>query len=304
MLLAMRVYVRVVERGNLTAAARDLGMSQSTVSERLTRLESHLGAKLLQRNTRSVATTDVGVIFYERSKKAVEAAEFAEGVIPARMVGLKGTLRVAAPNSLGEVVLPEILQRFRRLHPHLAIELVLNDRIAGPIAERADISIRLGDAHCANVIDEPLGLVRRVLVAAPDYISSHGEPKAPQDLAAHVFMRVTGLFQDGVLPLKYKGETIRAPINTMWTLATWRPLHALLLQGAGIGVLQLPAASDAIASGRLKRLMPQYEIPGFRVRLLYPDAEPIPEKTRKIAAFLKEELRFMASSEQTGRQPD
>jgi DNA-binding transcriptional LysR family regulator len=300
MLLAMRIYVRVVERGSLSAAARDLGMSQPTVSERVSRLEKHLGSRLLHRNTRSLSPTDIGVIFYERSKKTLASAAFAESISVSRSVALRGTLRIAAPHTIGEVVLPEILHRFRRHHPHLAIDLILNDRIVDPVTEGVDVSIRLGDVPSGTNIDDHIGYVKRVLVASPDYVASYGEPKAPEEIVAHPFLRVTGIFNDGTVPLQSNEQTIHAPVNVLWTVSNWRPLHALLLHGAGIGVLQAPAASEGLASGRLKRLMPQYVVPEFKVRILYPNSDPLPEKTKKIVAFLKQELRFYSDEPQAG----
>lgn len=290
-LAGMRVFVRVVERGNISTAARDLNMGQPAVSERINRLEEHLGERLLHRTTRSLRPTGVGLLFYERAKKALEAAALAENVTSKNENALSGTIRVAAPQSLGEVVLPGILMRFRKLHPHVHIDLLLNDHIVSPVSEGVDVSLRLGDHKETNCIDEEIGFVRRMLVASPDYIAHYGEPGRPEELLAHPFMRVAGIFGDNLLPLTREGEDLEAAINTAWTVSNWRPLHALLLAGAGIGVLQLPACTEALAAGQLKRLLPQFDVPGFRLRLLYGKNDGS-ERTRQLVAFLRDALRF------------
>lgn len=292
LLVAMRVFVRVVERGSLSVAARDLSMGQPAVSERISRLESYLGAKLLHRNTRSTLPTDIGLVFYERSKQTLEAAAHAESITQQDTETLRGTLRIAAPHGLGEMILPTMLMRFREMHPHLNIDLILNDRIADPVTEGVDLAVRLGDAPEKGSRAEQIGFVGRMLVAAPEYLASHGEPATPDDLKDHPFMRVAGIFNDNLLPLTRQDETLRFPINTVWTVSTWRPLRALLLAGAGIGVLQMPSCTDALAAGQLKRILPEYEIPGFNLRLIYPKANPIPERTLQLMMFLKSELQF------------
>ena len=294
LLAGMRVFVRVVERGSISAAAKDLGMGQPAVSERINRLEEHLNEKLLHRTTRTLRPTDVGLLFYERAKRTLEAAAHAESVTARNPAALHGTLRIAAPHSLGEVVLPGVLARFRKRHPHLNIDLILDDQIVNPVSEGVDLSLRLGDRKEANCVDEEIGLVRRVLVASPDYIARYGEPTRPEELGAHPFLRVSNIFSDNLVPLTRDGEDLEASIQTVWTFSNWRPLHALLLAGEGIGVLQLPACTQALAAGHLKRLLPQFEIPGFRLRLLYPKGDAASERTRHAAAFLKDALRFLS----------
>lgn len=302
MFAAMRVFVRVVERRSLSAAARDLGMGQPAVSERIARLEAHLGQRLLHRNTRSIVPTDIGATFYERSRKALDAAAYAESVGDAET--LRGTLRVAVPHGLGEMVLPQILMRFRKKHPNLNIDLILNDRIADPVTEGVDLSVRLGDAPASGCVSERIGFVRRMLVAAPEYLASCPAIETPNDLKAHPFMRVAGLFNDNFLPLQFRDDELRVAISPAWTVSNWRPLHALLLAGAGIGVLQMPSCAEALAAGHLKRILPDYDVPGFNLRLLYPRTGAVPEKTHHLASFLRAELEiFRQASPENGLEP-
>ncbi|MBB6487619.1 DNA-binding transcriptional LysR family regulator [Rhizobium lusitanum] len=288
--MAMRVYVRVVERGSMSAAARDLGMGQPAVSERIDRLEQYLGARLLLRNTRKLSVTDTGFAFYERSKQVLDAASDALAVTNGDQP-LRGTLRIAAPHGVGEVMLPSILLRMRERHPELKIDLVLNDRIVDPVTEGVDISLRLGDLGEGNFIARKLGHVGRVLVASPGYLERRGAPASPGELVDHPFLRVSVLFNGARLPLiSADRQEELAAINIVLSTSHWRPLHGLLLDGAGIGVLQQPVCTEDLASGKLIPLLPGFAVPGFDLHALYPAARPVAPRIRTILSLLEEEL--------------
>ncbi|KVR30389.1 LysR family transcriptional regulator [Burkholderia ubonensis] len=291
LLAAMRIFVRVVERGNLSRAAKDLGLGQPTVSDRVERLERFLGVRLLLRSTRAVSCTDEGILFYQRSKIVLDAADEARAVVTLGNKIVRGRIRIAAPHGLGEVVLPEILTVIREHNPQLYIDLILNDEITDPVTEGVDISLRLGQISDGNFVARRLGHVRRVLVASPSYIEKHGLPEEPTDIVGHPFIRVTGLFNDGQLRLMSPSKSVRpTPINIVISTSHWRPVYELLLNGAGIGVLQEHVCVDALASGRLVRLLPDYTVPGFDLHALLPVTRPVPGKTQAVVKILEEYL--------------
>jgi DNA-binding transcriptional LysR family regulator len=287
LLAAMRIFVRVVERGSMSAAARDLGIGQPAVSERIERLERDLGVRLLLRNTRVLACTDQGSVFYSRSKAVIEAADEARAAVVQNEQSVRGLLSIAAPQSFGEVVLPRILNRVREQYPQLRIDLILNDRIVDPVTEGVDISLRLGAPGEGNFVARRLGHVQRVLVAAPAYLQRQPSIDRPQDLARHPFIHVKGLFGDHQLHLvDAQRKTVRAPVTPMVSASHWRPVYELLLAEAGIGVLQEPSCAPALAEGRLVRVLPAYSVPGFDLHALYPAARRVPPKTRAVLAVL------------------
>ncbi|WP_175693683.1 LysR family transcriptional regulator [Burkholderia ambifaria] len=291
LLAAMRIFVRVVERGNLSRAAKDLGLGQPTVSDRVDRLERFLGVKLLLRNTRAVSCTDEGILFYQRSKIVLDAADEARAVVTLGNNIVRGRIRIAAPHGFGEVVLPEILAVIREQNPQLHIDLVLNDDVTDPVTEGVDISLRLGQIGDGNFVARRLGYVRRVLVASPLYIEKHGLPDEPTDIVGHSFIRVTGLFNDGQLRLMSPSKSVRpTPINVVVSTSHWRPVYELLLNGAGIGVLQEHVCIDALESGRLVRLLPDYTVPGFDLHALLPVTRPVPSKTQVVMKIIEEYL--------------
>lgn len=299
LLAAMRVFVRVVERGSMSAAARDLGMGQPAVSERIERLERELGTRLLLRNTRVTTCTDQGAVFYSRSKAVLEAADDARASVIQDEQAVRGVLSVAAPQALGELVLPGMLARLRAQHPQLRVDLILNDRIVDPVTEGVDISLRLGSPGEGNFVAQRLGHLQRVLVASPAYLRECGHIGALQDLTRHPFIHVKGLFGDGQLRLldaRQKPHVV--PITPSMSASHWRPVYEWLASGAGIGVLQAPACADALTNKTLVRILPGYSVPGFELHALFPAQRPIPPKTRAALALLKEQFALVLDEQQ------
>ncbi|MCA8242991.1 LysR family transcriptional regulator [Burkholderia sp. AU32262] len=291
LLATMRIYVRVVERGTMSGAARDLDMGQPAVSERIEKLEKHLGTRLLMRSARTLACTEEGRLFYERSKALLEAAELAVASVSKTENALDGTIRLAAPQCFGEVVLPGVLMQIRTAYPKLHIDLVLNDDIVDPVTEGVDISIRVGQLGDGGFVAYALGAVGRVLVAAPSYLDRHGPIDTKADLANHPFIRVKGVFANEQVPLQRDGGAVEyARIRTVMTASHWRPMFDTIAAGGGIGVVQHPACADALAHGRLVRLLPHYDVPDFALNVLVHAQRPLPPRVRAVVDLLKRAL--------------
>jgi DNA-binding transcriptional LysR family regulator len=296
LLEAMRIYVRVVERGSISGAARDLDIGQPAVSERIERLEKYLGCQLLLRNARAFKCTPEGIIFHERSKSVLGAVEQAVAEVSNDGQLVKGTIRIAAPHCFGETVLPEGLRRIRESYPQLDIELVLNDKIADLVTEGADISFRLGPLGDGTYVAYPLGQVERWLVASPDYLKRHDAISEPAALARHCFIRVKGAFDADLLPLAHNAHHTPnvvarrmdgVPIQTTIKTTHWRPMFEMVMAGMGISVLEAPACKEAIEQGRLVRLLADYEVPPLALNLLIRPHRPVPPRVRKIVDMLK-----------------
>ncbi|MFM0153023.1 LysR family transcriptional regulator [Paraburkholderia sediminicola] len=288
LLEAMRIYVRVVERESISGAARDLNIGQPAASERIERLEKYLGCRLLLRSARAFNCTPEGVTFYERSKKILHAVEQAIAEVSNDGQDLKGTIRIAAPHCFGETIVPEALTLVRATYPQLDLELVLNDRIVDLVTEGVDISFRLGQLGEGAFIARQLGQVGRVLVAAPGYLSQHGPITEPSELVKHPFIRVQGMFGTDQLPLRHGATVVEsAPIRTAIKTSHWRPMYEMILSGAGIGVLEEPACIDALADGRLVRILPEFSVLPFDVNLLIQAQRPMPPRVRMIVTMLR-----------------
>ncbi len=275
----------------MSGAARDLDMGQPAVSERIERLEKHLGTRLLLRSARTLNCTEEGRVFYERSKALLEAAEVAVASVSKTENALDGTIRLAAPQCFGEVVLPGVLMQVRTAYPKLHIDLVLNDEIVDPVTEGVDISIRVGQLGDGGFVAHALGEVGRVLVAAPSYLDRNGLIETKADLANHPFIRVKGVFANEQVPLRREGSAVEyARIRTVMTTSHWRPMFETIAAGGGIGVVQQPACAEALALGKLVRVLPQYRVPDFALNVLVHAQRPLPPRVRAVVDLLKKEI--------------
>lgn len=293
LLAAMRIYVRVVERETMSGAARDLGMGQPAVSERIEKLERFLGATLLLRTGRALKCTEAGRIFYERSQGLLASAAEAAEAVWATGQEIGGTLRIAAAHCYGEKVVVPTLIAARNEHPGLLMDLILNDAAVDPAVEGVDLSIRLGSAGDGRYLAYPLGEVDHVLVATPEYLDRYGPVLNRQDLARHPFIRVKDAFQNEALPMMdAAGESRPAAIRTAVTTTHWRAMFDIILGAGGIGVVQQPACAAELASGRLVRLLSDHRMRSLPVTALTPPQRPLPRKTRAIIGMLREAIEL------------
>lgn len=292
LLATMRIYVRVVERGTMSAAARDLDIGQPTVSERIEKLEKFLGVRLLMRGPRALTCTEEGRIFYERSKDLLDGAEDAiASIVRGDVSGIHGVVRLAAPQCLGETVLPPVLLMIRETYPRLNIDLVLNDLVVDPVTEGVDISLRLGRLEDGGYVAHSIGRVRRMLVAASSYLEKFGGIETIEDLARHPFIRVKDTFGGEQLPLlSVDGSLQHGRIQTVMTTSHWRPMFQTIEAAGGIGVVQRPACITALARGQLVELLPQYRIPDFELHALVMGRCVLPLRVRAILDLLKAEI--------------
>ncbi|ABB05610.1 LysR family transcriptional regulator [Burkholderia lata] len=287
-LTAMRAFVRVVECGSISDAAHGLGMGQSTVSERLDRLERHLGLPLLFRHARTLTCTDDGQIFYERSKRAIALIEIAMGV-SREQHDVRGIFKLAAPHAFGEIVLAGIMVDIRKRYPELSVELVLEDAVIDPATAGVDLSLRLGQPGVAAQDSYYLGHVHRTLVASPVYLAKHAPISEPSELADHPFIRARGIYNARDIELiAADSAMVKVRVNVAFSVNHWRPAREHLIAGFGIGILQRRVCAEAIADGRLQQILPEYNVSGLDLHAVLPVARPLPPKTRAILSIIEE----------------
>ncbi len=285
---AMRVYVRVVEREGISRAAKDLDLGQPAVSERIDRLEQHLGCRLLMRSTRAFKCTSEGEIFYEWSKKALDAVERAVAEVSQNKQVLKGLVRIAAPHSLGDAVLPKVVTRVHEVHPDLNIDLVLNDSIVDLVTEGVDIAFRTGRLGEGTFVACPLGQLEQILVASPGLLERVGSIRDVSDLRKIPFLRVRGTFDNSEIALlDEKGEASFATVQAQLTTSHWRPMYEMILAGAGMGVVLQVACADELKSGRLVRVLPSYSLPTVELNMLTLAQRPSLPRIRMLTDLLK-----------------
>ena len=185
-LLAMAAFVRVVEAGSFSAAARVLEVGQPAVSKTVAQLEQRLGVKLLLRSTHGLTPTEAGVRFYERARVAIQEADEAELAARGAGTGLSGRLRISAAPTFARLHVIPHLPRFLAAHPDLEVDVVLDDRTIDLLAEGIDVSLRMGALADSSVVARRLASSPRSVFATTGYLARAGVPRVPADLADHV----------------------------------------------------------------------------------------------------------------------
>lgn len=257
----MRSFVRVAERGNLSAVARELGTGQSTVTRHLRELEQAVGAPLLNRTTRRVAMTAEGSRYYAHCVQILRLVEQASAEIRDTRGAPSGTIRVSCTAALGVLHLTRLLFAFQTRYPDIHIDLSLTDERIDLVREGVDIALRLGPLSDSSLKLRHLGDSARLLVAAPSYLAARGQPAHPDDLAAHNVIRMSNVAGSETL-------TLTAPDGTPHAVAVRGDLrvdHGLaareaFLAGRGIGPAHRWLVDDLLARGALHALLPGYAL--------------------------------------------
>lgn len=293
-LAAMRAFLRIVESGSLSAVARELGASQPTVSKQLAALEAALGVRLLNRSTRSLSLTDEGARYYERCRYALEAVEAAEASV--RPTSPSGLLRVSCPIAFGRLQVAPRMKRLLERHPKLQIELLLNDRFVDLVEEGADVSVRIGELADSALIARRIGLARRATVAAPDYFARAGEPAIPEDLRQHNCLVYTQLATvDEWRFLGPAGER-KVRVSGNFRANTSDAVREAVLSGLGVSMSPIWLFADALANGRLRATLRDWEPPPLPIHAVWTAARLPSPKIRHFVDFLAEEFRADSST--------
>lgn len=289
---ALRVFVRVVERGSMTAAARDLGMSQPAVSKILRALEGHTGARLLQRNSRAMRLTEQGRILYDATSGALSTIDAALEDVRSATGSIAGDLHVHGPVCVGERHLSRIVFDFQGRHPEVRVRLTLEDREINLIEADIDLAIRVGRPETRTLIARRIGASRRMLVASPDYLARHGTPEDRRDLARHgLIVSTTIVSRRGTITLCRGRSTTEVPAHPVLTTNNPQVLVGALEAGLGIGTAQHLLVADQLASGRLVRVLPRDEVKASELFLTYASAKFLRPVVRNFIDFLVPALR-------------
>jgi DNA-binding transcriptional LysR family regulator len=288
----MEVFVRVVEEGSFSAAARRLGLTPSAVAKLIGRLEERLGVRLLARSTRSLRPTPEGDLFYDQASRILaDIAEAEAGVSGASAP--RGRLRISASIPFGTHCVVPLLPEFRARFPAVTLDVALTDEVVDILAERTDVAIRHGPLRDSSLQARKLGVSRRVLIAAPSYLERRGVPRTPADLAAHdcLTFNYRRSFTDWVLggPDGPKPMQVTGPL----VVNNGETLRQAVLAGMGIGRTALYHVRPDLAAGRLVELLPDYDPREMEeIHALFLGRGTMPARVRAFIDFLVERLRF------------
>jgi DNA-binding transcriptional LysR family regulator len=289
-LAAMGVFVRVAELGSLSAAGRDLKLSQPAVSQKISALEQHLGVRLVNRTTRQLALTEAGRTYYARAKPVLAAVDEAAELVAGAGAPLTGHLRIQAPTGFGQMYLADIAIAFQLEHPGLTFELMLDDRYVDLTEQAVDLALRFGTLRSSGLIARRLGTLRRILVAAPAYLARHGAPDTPEHLSTHRQVRFSGAAVDDTMPLTGPAGSLLVPVQTSFLANNTFVLTKALVAGLGLGGAQLPQIRAELAAGQLVQIMPDYQYAPLDVHAVYPTSHFVPAKVRLFVEHLRRAL--------------
>jgi DNA-binding transcriptional LysR family regulator len=288
-LVALRAFVRTARSGSFSRAARELGLSQPSVSRILAQLESEVGARLLLRTTRAVTLTDAGADYLARIEPLLTALDEADHA--ARGTGeLRGVLRIALSSSFGvrEVIprLPKFLER----HPALRIDMGISDQRQDLVAQGVDVALRLGSLPDSSVVARKLAEAPRVLVASPAYLKRRGWPRNPADLAFHAVIIGPGAAGPNAWTFAKEGRRASARVEGRLTTAASEGATAGAVAGLGISITSLWACRAEIKRGELTRIMEDWEMPAVELHALFPSGRAASPAARAFIDYLAPQL--------------
>ncbi|TCR92705.1 DNA-binding transcriptional LysR family regulator [Rhizobium sp. BK376] len=287
---AMETFVRVVETGSFSEAARQLRVGQPAISKTIAQLEERLGIKLLLRSTRGLTPTEAGESFYERAKRSIEEADEADYAARGAGASLSGRLRVsAAPTFASLHVIPH-LPKFQAQHPNLDMEIVLDDGHIDLIEEGIDISLRMGALSDSNLTAREIGESPRLVVTAPSYLERAGEPRIPGELISHEsIIYAKGSGRD-VWMFRKDSSEVSVTLRGRVRISAAEGVRAAVLAGMGLAVASEWMFAPELASGHVKAVLDDWALAPIDLWAVFPAGRSVSAKARAFAAFVEEQL--------------
>ncbi len=291
-LMEMEAFAKVVDNGGFTDAAKKMGLSKSAVSKHVSSLEARLGARLLNRTTRRVSPTEIGLAYYDKAKQVLVDAIEADAMVSCMQIAPRGSLRLAASPDFGGNHLSSALGDFLGLYPDVSVDMVLSNRNLDPVADSFDLVIRVGQQQDSSIMAKKLASTRMQIIGSPAYFEKHGMPTKIDDLNQHSLLHYSHQPSGSVWKLESaSGEkrTIRASGNL-----TANDGHSLLQAAeAGLGIAYLPCFlyHDALESGRIMAALTDLPVQSQDIYAMYPHGQYTQPKLRAFLDFLAEHFK-------------
>jgi DNA-binding transcriptional LysR family regulator len=285
---AMGVFVAVADLQGFAPAGRKLGLSASAVTRMVAALEERLGARLLQRTTRSVMLTDVGARYLERARRILADVEEAEQSTQAERTQPSGRLVVSAPVGFGRIHVTPLMSAYLQRYPDVSGELRLTDRMVNLIEDGIDAAIRIGHLADSSLVARNVGSMRRVVVASPDYLARRGKPKRPEDIASHDTIEFGNTATQPEWHFLQNGEDVRVAHTPRFTTniadaAIWHAEH-----GGGLTRVLAYQAAEGVAAGRLTAVLDKFETSAVPIHIVYATSRLLSAKVRVLIDLVTE----------------
>ena len=287
----MAIFQRVAERGSFAGAADDVGLSPSAVAKLVTRLETRLGVRLINRTTRRLSLTTEGEIYLEHAREILAAIETVEAEISSARLTPRGHLRVHALPFIAVRLLAPVLPDFLTRYPQITFDFMVTNRIVDIIGENVDISLRIGALNDSALVARKIVALPRIVCASPSYLARHGRPAKPADLADHSCLTLSRNPGSATWPFRVDGKLVQVQVNGPVSADSTAMLLGLAVQGAGILRLSEHVVAEAIQKGELEPVLQKVQDPEqYPLWALLPPGRNQAPKVKAFLDFLVDRL--------------
>jgi DNA-binding transcriptional LysR family regulator len=285
---AMQAFVAVADLEGFAPAARKLGLSPSGVTRLIAALEERLGARLLQRTTRSVTLTDVGARYLERIRRILADVEEAEGAAEGERTRPSGRLVISAPLGFGRLHVSPVMTAYLKRYPEVAGELRLSDRMINLVEDGVDLAVRIGHLPDSSLVARHVGEMRRIVVASSDYLKQRGEPKTPAAVATHQTIQFGALAASPEWRFSDGGREVRVAYSPRFSTNSADAAIQYAEQDGGLVQVMAYQAAEAIKRGRLQIVLAKFEAPALPIHVVYPTSRLLSAKVRTFIDLVTE----------------
>lgn len=285
---AMQAFVTVADLQGFAPAARKLGLSPSGVTRLIAALEDRLGARLLQRTTRSLTLTDTGARYLERARQILSDVEEAESAAEGERTRPGGRLAVSAPNGFGRLHVSPVMTAYLKRYPDVSADLRLSDRMINLVEEGVDLAVRIGHLPDSTLVARHVGEMRRIVVASKDYLKRRGEPKTPEAIATHDTIHFGAMTAAPDWRFAAEGREIRVSSTPRFTSNSADAAIQYAEAGGGLTRVLAYQAADSLKAGRLRIVLAEFEQPALPIHIVYPTSRLLSAKVRTFIDLVTE----------------
>jgi DNA-binding transcriptional LysR family regulator len=282
---AMAAFVRVVDTGSFSGAARQIGVGQPAISKTIAQLEDRLQVRLLVRSTHGLTPTDAGLRFFERAKTALQEADEAELEAKGAGAGLSGRLRICAATTFARIMILPHLPKFMESHPELDVDVILDDRVIDLVSEGIDVALRMGELPDSSAVARRIASGRRSVIATPAYLQCNGIPHVPADLATHQAVVYTQLGNSWTF--RRQGTEASVAVTGRVRFSAAEGIRTAVLAGMGLAVASDWMFAPELASGAVRRVLEDWELPPINLWVVFPTGRLASAKARAFTDFVE-----------------
>ena len=284
---AMEAFVRVMETGSFSSAARQLQVGQPAVSKMIAQLEDRLGVRLLLRSTHGLSPTEAGQSFYERAKRSLEEADEADLAARGAAATLTGRLRISAAVTFATLHIMPRLPAFLAEHPDLDVEVVLDDRNIDFVDERIDVGLRMGTLTDPTMTARRISRCRRVMLGSPAYLARAGEPSTPGDLAAHEAVIYAQVGGGSIWTFRHDGTEISVTVKGRVRVTAAEGVRGAVFAGMGLAIASEWMFEPELRNGTVRRVLQEWELPPMDLWAVFPTGRRASAKARAFVRFIQ-----------------